>query len=287
MNRHITVMLKETIDALQVRKGGTYVDCTLGSGGHARAILQNGGSLICLDKDAEACDSFFKSRDAEVHNFSFARIGEAVSTRAVDGVLFDLGISQNQMEDSSRGFSFKLDGPIDMRMDCTKGKTALDVIRNYTLEELSFILREYSDEKFHRRIASLIKGNVDHLKTSIQLACLIEKNIGWKKKGKHPATKTFQAIRMAVNDEMKELSIGMAEAFKILKPRGRLVIITFHATEDRAVKKFMMSQVKGKNIAHFKALGRARWISSLTASQDELKLNTRASSARLRCIEKL
>ena len=279
-------MLKEAIDALQVRKGGTYVDGTLGGGGHAKAILQNGGSLICLDKDDKACDSF-ESKDAEVHNLPFSRIGEVALTHTVDGVLLDLGISQNQMEDSSRGFSLKLDGPMDMRMDCTKGWTALDVMRNYTLEELSFILREYSDEKFHHRIASLIKSNVDHLKTSVALARLIEKNIGWKKKGKHPATKTFQAIRMAVNDEMKELSIGMVEAFKVLKPRGRLVIITFHATEDRAVKKFMMSQVKGKKIAHFRSLGRARWISSLTASQDERKLNARSGSARLRCIEKL
>jgi 16S rRNA (cytosine1402-N4)-methyltransferase len=201
----------------------------------------------------------------------------------------DLGTSYEQLATAERGFSFRKAGPLDMRMDNQATLlTAHQVLRTYTAAQLSFIFKEYSDERHHLRIARIIKQHLPSLHTTTDLAELIEREIGWHEKHQHPATRVFQALRMTVNEELKELTLGMEKAFELLQSGGRLVIITFHSLEDRMVKLFMMTQVKQKKFAHFEIKGRARWIhKSLQPSLQELKQNVRSRSSRLRCIEKL
>jgi 16S rRNA (cytosine1402-N4)-methyltransferase len=288
--KHIPVLLNEALEALDVTPTGMYIDCTLGAGGHTLAIVSrlSTGSIISLDRDSYACNLFTHPNVKVVHQ-PFSRVDTVAASGTIDGILMDLGTSYEQLETDERGFSFRREGPLDMRMDnISTEPTAHYLLHHYTAEQLSFIFKEYSDERYHLRLARVIKQNLHSLHTTTDLSRLIEQEVGWYEKNQHPATRVFQALRIAVNSELKELTLGMEKAFSLLKSGGRLVIITFHSLEDRMVKKFMMTQVQQRKIAHFEIVGKARWVhKSIRTSPKEIKENVRSRSACLRCIEKL
>lgn len=288
MSKHIPVLLKEAIAALAIDPTGLYVDGTLGAGGHTTAIANqlSSGQVLSLDRDLQACSRFTHPKVTVIH-CPFSQVAQVSAVGTVHGLLLDLGTSYEQLATAARGFSFTKSGPLDMRMGNTR-VTAQQVLQTYTAAQLAFIFKAYSDERHHLRLARVIKQQLPALHTTTELAALIAQEIGWQEKHQHPATRVFQALRIAVNEELKELSLGMEAAFTLLKPGGRLVIITFHSLEDRMVKLFMRTQVTQRPSAHFTIKGEARWIhSSLRPSVQELKANVRSRSARLRCIEKL
>lgn len=290
MNKHQAVMLEESVEALNIVPQGKYLDCTLGGGGHSLAIaerLGKDGQLFCIDRDKVACDSFSHHK-ALVFHTSFSLMGRYIPY-GLDGVLMDLGTSYNQLADGSRGFSFLHDGPLDMRMDPLNTRlTALEIIQTYSINDLSYIFKHLSDEKYHLRIARAIKRDVQRILTTLDLASLIIKEIGWQEKNRHPATRVFQALRMVVNEDLKELTIGFEEAFKKLRNKGRMVVICFQPLEERLLKSFIQSQTKGKDSSHFKFLANAQIIvSRMTPSSLEVKRNIRSRNASLRCIEKV
>jgi len=244
-------MVAEVIQYLITDPNGVYVDATVGGGGHAKAILEKTSPqavLVGIDRDREAIEiagqvlAEFGTRVKLVQG-SFSRIAEILIQEnfgTINGILFDLGVSSRQLDISERGFSFSQDGPLDMRMDQTKEKTAEDVVNNYTKEELTRILYEYGEEKNARRIAEAIvyKRQKDRITTTCQLADIIKEAYPAKERfnGKHPARKTFQAIRIEVNDELNVLKEMLPKAAFLLKKNGRLAVITFHSLEDRIVK---------------------------------------------------
>ena len=304
---HKPVMVAEVIDGLAIKPDGIYVDGTFGRGGHSKAILERlsaRGRLYAVDKDPEAIEVAKKNfaDDARFHfnHTSFVDLVRWLNEEGVlgrvNGLLLDLGVSSPQLENSSRGFSFLRDGPLDMRMNPEEGLSAKDWINEVKLAELISVLRNYGEERYAKRIANaIIKERVNGLITTTrQLAEIISKASLSKEKSKHPATRSFQAIRIYVNRELEELRAFLLRCLSILAANGRLVIISFHSLEDRIVKRFMKNEERGDDFPkdlpvqeselcpRLKRIGRA-----IRPTEEEVKTNSRARSAILRIAEKL
>ena len=301
--RHIPVMLGEAVEGLAVQAGGRYLDGTFGRGGHARAVLSRlgpDGRLLLMDRDPQAIDAaraeFADDPRVSIRHANFSSLAEWDETAAgLDGILLDLGVSSPQLDEAARGFSFMADAPLDMRMDTTQGESAADFIARADEREIADVLWVYGEERFSRKIARAIveqRAEKPILRTG-ELAALIERVVGRREPGKHPATRSFQALRIRVNAELESLEHGLAAALERLKVGGRLSIISFHSLEDRAVKLFIRDQsgkVQGSRRgppqaakpARLAAVGKAQF-----PSEEELAVNPRARSAVLRVAEKL
>ena len=249
---HVSVLLSEAVDALAIRADGIYVDGTFGRGGHSRAVLaQLGpqGRLIAFDRDPAAIAAGQAVGDARltlVHS-AFSALDDELArlgVQAVDGVLLDLGVSSPQLDDASRGMSFRFDAPLDMRMDTSRGQTVAEWLAEASVGQITEVIREYGEERFAHAIAKAIAtaraGGA--VATTGQLAALVEKAVRTREPGQHPATRTFQALRIFINQELEELSRVLPACVSRLRPGGRLAVISFHSLEDRIVKRFMRDE---------------------------------------------
>ena len=294
---HIPVLLKETIDALDVKRGGRYVDGTFGRGGHAREIVRRGGEVLGIDRDDEALAAAGGIRVVKGDHGDLKRIANENGWEDVDGILLDLGVSSPQLDEAGRGFSFLRDGPLDMRMDRTSGVTAADLVNFESAERLEEIFRAWGEEPRARQIAKAILRARDErgmrFERTLQLADFIGGLLG-RHSGHHPATRVFQALRMEVNDEMGGLKRALEGGMQILKPGGRFAIITFESLTDRAVKRFFSAHVGrmralqqgGEEWVGERPRARAVVRKAVVAGEMEVNLNPRARSAKLRVIEK-
>lgn len=304
---HVPVLYTETLEGLAPQPGGRYIDCTAGSGGHAAGILERSapdGALLGLDADDEAIGRtrrLLARFGARVHlqqaNFRDLReVAGRIGWHSVDGILFDLGVSSVQLGTPGRGFSFRDDGPLDMRLDPSRGPTAADLVNGRSEDELSRLLREYGEEPAARRIAASIVRERAHgmLTTTGQLATLVARTLG--RRGRtHPATQTFQALRIAVNGELESIALALPQAVALLRPGGRLAVIAFHSLEDRIVKRFMHEESKAcrcppdQPICTCARQPLLRLVArrAAQATDDEVAHNPRARSARLRVAERL
>ena len=306
--KHEPVMLKECIQLLSIKPEGIYVDGTLGGAGHSEKIveqLSKEGRLIGIDRDEEALKAA-KQRLEKYSNVTYIHgnhddiqnILQELQIEKVDGILLDLGVSSYQLDERARGFSYMGDSPLDMRMDTSKGITAKEVINQYSEEKLSEILWKYGEEKFSKQIAKNIckvRGN-KAIETTKELVTIIENSIPKaKQKDGHPAKRTFQAIRIEVNNEIEPLYQTIIQSAKCLKQHGRLVVITFHSLEDRAVKDAML-ELQGKCtcpkdlpycICGYESWGKVITKKPIIATQEEQERNTRSKSAKVRVFERL
>lgn len=307
--KHITVLLDEAVEALAVRADGCYLDGTFGRGGHSRLILQHlgpQGRLLGFDKDPQAIATG-QALAAEDGRFvivqrSFAELGAEAAERGlsgkVNGILLDLGVSSPQLDDPERGFSFMNDGPLDMRMDPSRGVSAAEFIATAPAEEIARVFKEYGEERFAKRMANAVVARREQqpfTRTADLAEVLKVANPAWEK-GKNPATRAFQGLRIHVNNELGDLEAGLEAALDTLEIGGRLVVISFHSLEDRIVKLFMRKLAKGEAdnlprnlpVQHkpfepkIKVHGKAQF-----ASEAELKANPRSRSAVMRVAEKL
>ncbi|MBF0675448.1 16S rRNA (cytosine(1402)-N(4))-methyltransferase RsmH [Pseudomonas sp.] len=307
--RHITVLLEEAVAALAIQPDGCYLDGTFGRGGHSRLILQHLGAhgrLLGFDKDPQAIATG-QALAAEDGRFvivqrSFAELGQEITGRGlegkVSGVLLDLGVSSPQLDDPERGFSFLNDGPLDMRMNPGVGMSAAEWIASATEDEIARVFKEYGEERFAKRMARAVvlrRAEKPFTRTADLAAVLTEANPAWEK-GKNPATRAFQGLRIHINNELGDLERGLEAALDALEVGGRLVVISFHSLEDRIVKQFMRRQAKGEadNLPRdlpiipkafeprLKVLGKPHY-----ASEAELKANPRSRSAVMRVAEKV
>jgi len=294
---HTTVLLNEAVDALVTDPRGQYVDATFGRGGHARLILQRlapEGRLIAFDKDPEALAEAARIQDARlaVRHQGFAALAEW-PPRSVAGVLMDLGISSPQIDNPARGFSFRADGPLDMRMDPTRGQSAADWLAHADERQIAQVIRDYGEERFAVAIAKAIVARRQAgrpVASTLELAELVAGTVKTREPGQNPATRTFQAIRIFVNAELEELEQALEAAVQVLQPGGRLVVISFHSLEDRIVKQFIARHARQAvdRRAPFaepaptllRALGRVR------PSAAEVAANPRARSAIMRVAER-
>jgi len=302
---HATVLLSEAVDALQVKPDGVYVDGTFGRGGHSRLILEKlgeHGKLIALDKDPMAITAGQAIRDARfqmVHS-GFEHLGDVLrklGVERVDGVLLDLGVSSPQLDDKQRGFSFRFDAPLDMRMDTSRGQTAAEWLAAVDESELAEVIREYGEERFARQIARAIVAARQEraILTTHQLVEVVARCVRTREPGKNPATRTFQAIRIHLNRELEELESVLPQCVGHLKAGGRMAIISFHSLEDRIVKRFMRDMAQGDKLPKSVPIraadvpqGQLRLIGKATrASMAEVAANPRARSAVLRVAERL
>lgn len=302
---HRPVMLDEVLSDLNVKADGIYLDGTAGGGGHSFAIaskLTEGGHLYAMDQDPDAikqASNRLAGLPATVIHANFTSLGEVLRGEGVqaDGILLDLGVSSHELDEASRGFSYHMDAPLDMRMP-QSGRSAADLVNTLSADELAHILFAYGEEKYAKGIVAQIVAarEVKPIETTLELAELIKKGVPAKvRRDKNPCKKTFQAIRIAVNDELNCLSIALEEAFASLKPHGRLVILTFHSLEDRIVKQAFASWCTGCTcppefpvcVCGKKPKGELVHRKPLTASEQELAENSRSHSAKLRAIEKL
>jgi len=302
---HIPVLLQETIEALAVQPGGRYIDCTVGAGGHAAAILEHcspGGQLLGIDADPEAIRvartrlETYKSSCLLV-NENFSNL-EAICIKydffPVHGILFDLGLSSLQLESAERGFSFQHDGLLDMRFEPNQRVTAADIVNTYPESELAHLIRAYGEESHSHRIAHYIVQERP-IRTTLQLVRVIERAIGGQRGRLHPATKTFLALRIAVNRELENLKAALKQAINLLGFKGRLVVISYHSLEDRIVKQFMQQESKDcicppstpacicQHTASLKLIAKK----VITPSLTEVQLNPRSRSAKLRVAERI
>jgi 16S rRNA (cytosine1402-N4)-methyltransferase len=258
---HVPVLLDEVLQALKPRADGTYVDATYGRGGHALAILSClgvRGRLIALDRDPHAVKDarakFAGDARFEISHGPFTMLGEAVARRGltgrVDGILFDLGVSSPQLEDAARGFSFRADGPLDMRMDPGVGESAAEWLNRADESEIARVVHEYGEERFARRIArAIVQARAEQpVTTTAQLREIAARAVPTREPGKHPATRTFQAIRIHINRELDEIAQTLPQAVRALAPHGRLAVISFHSLEDRIVKQFLRREAKGDEL---------------------------------------
>jgi len=246
---HVTVLLEEAVDSLGVKPSGVYIDGTFGFGGHSRLILEKldeNGRLIAFDKDMSAVTTgqTIKNKNFHITHSKFSRIKQELEKLGVsqaDGILLDLGVSSLQLEDTSRGFSFRLDGPLDMRMDTSQGQTAMEWIASVSEKHLGEVIKDYGEERFAKQIAREVVAarSKQPITTTLQLAEIVAKVVHPNKKNHNPATRTFQAIRIYLNQELEELSLTLPECMGLLKEGGRLVVISFHSLEDRVVKRFI------------------------------------------------
>ncbi len=304
---HQPVLLKETLAGLAIQPDGVYVDGTFGRGGHAGAILAAlgpDGRLLAIDKDPEAVQSgemqFGNDPRFEIEQGTFTMLGRMVAQRElsgrVNGLLLDLGVSSPQLDDSSRGFSFSEEGPLDMRMDPTSGVSAAEWLEQADEREISDVLKTLGEERFARRIARAIVElrATEPLRTTRQLAELVATAIPVYEKNKHPATRSFQAIRIFINHELDDIRAVLDQVLDVLAPHGRLVIISFHSLEDRIVKRFIRHEYQGEQppvefpLAGMDFRPRLRPIGkALRAGKEEVACNPRARSAVLRVAERL
>ncbi|PSW04600.1 16S rRNA (cytosine(1402)-N(4))-methyltransferase RsmH [Photobacterium lipolyticum] len=309
---HVSVLLHESVDGLAIKPDGIYIDGTFGRGGHSRLILSKlgaNGRLYAIDRDPQAIAEAQKIDDPRftiIHG-PFSGMAKYMEERdligRVDGVLLDLGVSSPQLDDAERGFSFMRDGPLDMRMDPTSGISAAEWLAEAEADDIAWVLKEFGEERFAKRIA---RGIVEHrenpekepLTRTKHLASLIAEVSPFRDKHKHPATRSFQAIRIYINSELEEIEIALNGAMKVLAPQGRLSVISFHSLEDRMVKRFMRKHSKGPDVPaglpltedQIKALGSASLklaSKAIKPSKNELGDNTRARSSVLRLAERL
>lgn len=308
ITNHRSVLLNESIAALAIRPGDYFIDGTFGRGGHSMAILSRLGSegrLLAVDRDYQALMSpeaqGFKSDSRfELVHGNFSEIEYLASERGwlgqISGILLDLGVSSPQLDVPERGFSFMRDGPLDMRMDTGKGVSAADWIAVVSEAELFRVLREYGEEKFAGRIARAIvnRRNEKPFLTTRDLASFIEKVAPTREREKHPATRSFQAIRIFINNELVELERALQQSLNVLRPGGRLVVIAFHSLEDRIVKRFMRNEERGfaqdqlripLSCDHLRRLQRVG--KAITPPSDEISSNPRSRSAVLRVAERI
>ncbi len=302
---HKSVLLDQAIEGLNIRPNGLYIDGTYGRGGHSQLILEklnNQGQLLMFDKDQLAVnmarDKYGKDPRVSIFHKSFAEAVNVVEQmklkNQVDGILLDLGVSSPQLDDKERGFSFMKDGPLDMRMDQTSGLSASDWIAHADEHEMTSIFRNFGEEKFAKRIAKEIISfrSREPILTTYQLTSIIEKALPFKEKNKHPATRTFQAIRIHINKELVDLEIALENLLKILSSKARIVIISFHSLEDRIVKRYMRDQERGPiypkrlPIKHKKIQGSLRIIGkAIKPCDQDIRNNPRARSAIMRIAE--
>ncbi|WP_218665584.1 MULTISPECIES: 16S rRNA (cytosine(1402)-N(4))-methyltransferase RsmH [Acinetobacter] len=300
---HISVLLHETVDALLAeRDTGIYVDGTFGRGGHTRALLEKldaNARVYAFDKDPQALSVAHElaQRDSrfQIIHASFADLQtelNRIGITQVDGIMADLGVSSPQLDQAERGFSFMQDGPLDMRMDNSQGQTAAEWLLDIKEEDLANIIYQYGEERYSRRLAKAIK-QAGYIETTGQLAELVKTAHPKWEKHKHPATRTFQAIRIAINKELEDIEIFLPQAVELLKPQGRLAVISFHSLEDRLIKQFIQ---KESTLAEDTGWGlpqkqvdtrRLKKIARLRASEEEVKSNPRSRSAWLRVAERL
>jgi 16S rRNA (cytosine1402-N4)-methyltransferase len=303
---HETVLRHEAVAGLALKKDGIYIDATFGRGGHTRSILSElgpQGRVLGIDQDPTAVSEGEKLAAQEsrfqIARASFTALADLVATRdwngAVDGILLDLGVSSPQLDVPERGFSFRFDGPLDMRMDPDSGQPAAAWLARASINDMTRVFKDFGEERFAKRIATAIasaREEADITRTK-QLVHIIEQAIPFREKHKHPATRVFQAIRIFINDELGALQDVLNQSVNVLKPGGRLVVISFHSLEDRIVKRFMRDQCREdvpKGVAipqdqitvKFKVVGKA-----VKASDTEVSENPRARSAVMRVGEKL
>lgn len=310
---HSTVLLHETVEGLALKENGIYIDGTFGRGGHSRLILSKlsaNGRLIAIDRDPKAVAEAQKIQDSRFHieHSAFSDILPICEklnlVGKIDGILLDLGVSSPQLDDAARGFSFMKDGPLDMRMDNSQGLSAAEWLQRVSEQDLAWVLKTFGEERFAKKIAkaivdynkSAVQNGGECLTRTLQLAELIAQTVPFKDKHKHPATRSFQAIRIFINAELDELEKVLASALAVLAPGARLSIISFHSLEDRMVKHFMRKQSQGEAIPkglplredqiqrnqRLKVIGKA-----IMPSEDEIAQNPRARSAVLRIAERL
>ena len=306
---HLSVLFEESMQGLDIHPDGTYIDCTFGRGGHSKGILSclgEDGRLLAFDRDLAAINSVYaeemqKDSRFELHHGCFSELETVVEQHGwkgkVDGVLMDLGVSSPQLDDSERGFSFLRDGPLDMRMDDSTGVSAAEWLAQVEEQALVKVLFEYGEERFARRIAKAVieRRQESPLQTTGDLARLVEDVVPKREKHKHPATRTFQAIRIEVNNELEEIKQGLQQAINILDSGGRLVVISFHSLEDRIVKRFIRNESGRKyNPGRLPVLeadieqGILKKVGKATkAGKQELQQNQRARSAVLRVAERV
>ncbi len=300
---HTSVMPVEAIEALRITPEGDYVDATFGRGGHSRAIasLLSTGRLLVMDKDPQAIASAQTLKESglpiDIYHGSFKYIQKALDELGfglVDGILFDLGVSSPQLDDASRGFSFMKNGPLDMRMDTTRGITAAQWVATTSEEEMAYAFKVYGEERFSKKIARKIVDvrSTMAIETTQQLVDVIDKAIPFKEKNKHFATRTFQAIRMVVNEELEDLTLALKDAINALKSGGRLVVLSFHSLEDRLVKQTLKAASMGeepKGIIPYRGdrpKGIIKLLGKMKATEAEVARNARSRSAILRVVEK-
>ncbi|MDR6536090.1 16S rRNA (cytosine1402-N4)-methyltransferase [Variovorax soli] len=294
------MLLKEAVEALlpgDARGSGTYVDATFGRGGHSRAILERlseAGRLIAFDKDAEAVAEAARIEDARfsIRHQSFDHLRE-LPPRSVAGLLMDLGVSSPQIDNPVRGFSFRFDGPLDMRMDTTRGQSVAEWLATAEVQQMAEVIRDYGEERFAVQIAKAIAARRQErgpISTTAELAELVAGTVKTREPGQNPATRTFQALRIFINAELEELQQALEASLSVLQPRGRLAVISFHSLEDRIVKQFIARHSRevydrrapfaAPRVMALRALGRIK------PSQAEVEANPRARSAILRIAER-
>ena len=307
---HITVLLREAVDAMAIKSNGVYVDGTFGRGGHSRAILEKlgqKGRLIAIDRDPQAVEAgkslAKQDKRFSLHHVPMSELGEVLEqvlgsrNQVLDGMLADLGVSSPQLDEQDRGFSFRFDGPLDMRMDTSRGETLEEWLNRAEEQEIGEVIWRYGEERFARQIArAVIAARVSgRIRTTRELAELVGKTVRTREPGQHPATRTFQAFRIFINQELEEIERVLPQAEEALRPGGRLVVIAFHSLEDRIVKRFMRNATKADHLPA-KLPIRANEINDATlkiigkpvkASEAEITSNPRSRSAIMRTAEKL
>lgn len=307
-NAHISVLLEESISGLAIKPDGIYIDCTFGRGGHSGLILENlgpNGRLIAVDRDPTAiaaADKYAADERFIIEHHGFADLQMIVDkhdlSEKIDGILLDLGVSSPQLDEAERGFSFMKDGPLDMRMDTSRGQTAAEWLAVADVEDITWVLRTFGEEKHAWRIANAIVDEraVTPLTRTGQLAQLIKKTAPQREIKKHPATRSFQAIRMYINSELEQIEKVLAASLSVLSTGGRLVVISFHSLEDRLVKQFMKKHSQGKKVPRGMPiseieLNKGKNLSligrKLKPSKDEVEENVRSRSSVLRVAERL
>ena len=303
--QHLPVLLNEALEAMKIKANGTYIDCTFGRGGHSQAFLSQlaaQGQLIVLDQDPSAIkiaeEKFSTDKRVKIIHESFANLSMLSERKKlkekVDGIFFDLGVSSPQLDNAERGFSFNHDGPLDMRMNTSQGITAAEWLNKITVSELAEVLRGYGEERYAKKIASkILYVQKEHAITRTkQLSNIVEACYPKNYQGIHPATRTFQAIRIAVNDELSALQNALSAAFELLAINGRLVVISFHSLEDRIVKRFIR-QTRSANylpklpVKHVPEVHLSEVEKMVRPSELEVEANPRSRSARMRTAEKV
>ena len=304
---HVPVLLDSSVAGLNLKAGGCYVDGTFGRGGHSRAILSRLGSdgrLLAIDRDPQAISDadelLLQDPRFELMQGKFSELKEHANKRKllgkVDGLLLDLGVSSPQLDEAERGFSFQSDGPLDMRMDPTTGSSAADWLANVKERDLRKVLFEFGEERFAARIAKAIVAvrALQPIRRTAELAKIVSEAVPSRGQRRHPATKTFQAIRIRINDELQQLEQALRVSTDLLRPGGRLCVISFHSLEDRRVKRFMreasreaapyrgLPVIPEEHRPPFKLIGKM-----ISATDEEIAANVRARSARLRVAERL
>ncbi len=302
---HVTVLLDEAVDSLAIKADGIYMDATFGRGGHSRRILSKlneKGRLVAVDRDLYAIAAGAEIKDSRfqlVHR-AFGEIAEAAAeagVQNVDGILFDVGVSSPQIDDGERGFSFRHNAPLDMRMDTTQGETAAEWLARAEIKEITEVIRNYGEERFAFQIAKkVVVARLEQpIVTTGQFASLVRSTVRTREPGQDPATRSFQALRIHINQELRQLEVALPQALELLKPGGRLVVISFHSLEDRIVKTFMRDQSTADDLPKGLPLRadqlpkpKLRLVGKMfKPTAAEIAANPRARSAVMRVAEKL